>query len=313
MAVLVANVTYLGWATPPGGTTPYWAGCTYPLYTGFLVTNGLAFVLAVLSVSVVTWTPLIAHQRYLRAAQVAGALLLLALAAFMAAFFLSGFVAVNYRAPQPDCATTTCAQGGVKCTLRIQSDPFNSGLNGCGLDSNVVILNSFANLANQTILCYYYSQQIRNQIVANNATQASVLELLNPSSDWQRFTICAPTPRYADLTVPDGTLASVAESGNSLANIVNLPSYVSFSDLRYNCFLTNNTYNTLCEVGQSFNKAVSSSGQYMTIFTASSLGATIFAQSPTAGQVHDVLIGLSIVGGALLALFTVLVLYNRCC
>ncbi|KAL0047471.1 hypothetical protein WJX82_004320 [Trebouxia sp. C0006] len=33
VAVLVANVTYLGWATPPGGTTPYWAGCTYPLYT----------------------------------------------------------------------------------------------------------------------------------------------------------------------------------------------------------------------------------------------------------------------------------------
>ena len=43
-AVLVANVSFLGYVTPPGGPHPYWETCNNHVYVAFLVLNGLAFL-----------------------------------------------------------------------------------------------------------------------------------------------------------------------------------------------------------------------------------------------------------------------------
>lgn len=50
VAVLIANVCYLGYVTPPGGPDPYWATCDYPLFTYFKMLNGSSFVLAVAAI-----------------------------------------------------------------------------------------------------------------------------------------------------------------------------------------------------------------------------------------------------------------------
>ena len=43
-AILVANVSFLGYVTPPGGPHPYWETCNNRIYVAFMVLNGLAFL-----------------------------------------------------------------------------------------------------------------------------------------------------------------------------------------------------------------------------------------------------------------------------
>ena len=43
-AVLVANVSFLGYVTPPGRPHPYWETCNNRVYVAFMVLNGLAFL-----------------------------------------------------------------------------------------------------------------------------------------------------------------------------------------------------------------------------------------------------------------------------
>ena len=114
-AVLVANVTFLGWATPPGGSTPYWQSCNYPIFTAFLILNSVAFMLALAAVVVVTAFPLFLSKKPQHAVALGGILLCWCLVAFIVAFILGGFVTVGYRAPTPDCATIRCSDGGVPC------------------------------------------------------------------------------------------------------------------------------------------------------------------------------------------------------
>ena len=121
VAVLVANVTFIAWATPPGGSAPYWAGCDYPIFTSFLIVNGVAFMLAVASVIVVTAFPLLLKRTPHQAAWWGGILLLLSMIAFIAAFLLAGFVTVSYKAPTPGCASLKCNDGGVMCQMWAQN------------------------------------------------------------------------------------------------------------------------------------------------------------------------------------------------
>ncbi|CAL8467331.1 g6868 [Coccomyxa elongata] len=57
VAVLVANVSYLGYVTPPGGLSPYWESCLYETYIAFLVFNGLAFLFSLGAMGVVIVVP----------------------------------------------------------------------------------------------------------------------------------------------------------------------------------------------------------------------------------------------------------------
>ena len=90
-------------------------GCDYPMFTSFLVVNGVAFMLSVASVIVVTAFPLLLKRTPHQAAWWGGILLLMAMIAFIGAFLLAGFVTVAYKAPNPGCASLVCDDGGIRC------------------------------------------------------------------------------------------------------------------------------------------------------------------------------------------------------
>ena len=155
VSVLVANVTFLGWATPPGGSTPYWQSCNYPIFTAFLILNSVAFMLALAAVVVVTAFPLFLSKKPRHAAVLGGILLCWCLLAFIVAFILAGFVAVGYGAPAPDCAIIRCNAGGIACTVTIGHDSYSPDFvaqyrlpennSYYILDDNVASLNNMAN------------------------------------------------------------------------------------------------------------------------------------------------------------------------
>lgn len=124
-----------------GGSTPYWAGCDYPVYTSFLVVNGVAFMLSVASVIVVTAFPLVLKRTPHQAAGWGGILLLLSMIAFVGAFVLAGFVTVAYKAPVPGCASLGCSKGGIYCDSDAYTD-IDAGVRYYYLDPNVAVLNN---------------------------------------------------------------------------------------------------------------------------------------------------------------------------
>ena len=69
------------------------------MFTNFLIVNGVAFMLAVASVIVVTAFPLLLKRTPHQAAWWGGILLLMAMIAFIGAFLLAGFVTVADAPP----------------------------------------------------------------------------------------------------------------------------------------------------------------------------------------------------------------------
>ncbi|KAL3145896.1 hypothetical protein ABBQ38_015264 [Trebouxia sp. C0009 RCD-2024] len=168
VAVLVANVTFITWSTPPGGPTPYWQGCDYPMFTSFLIVDGVAFMLAVASVIVVTAFPLVLKRHPHQAAWWGGTLLLLSMIAFIGAFLLAGFVTVAYKAPDPGCASLKCQEGGVHCTTYA----YTGAVPGFyWLDPNVAALNNLVSAGNGSYaVCLRYNASV--------ATSAETVTLL---------------------------------------------------------------------------------------------------------------------------------------
>ena len=123
VAVLIANVTYLGYITPPGGTHPTWDGCVYHVFIAFFVLNGLAFIFSMCAIWLMVFVPLrwltpgrpskLGHNTVVwwGAVHVAFAMLCL-----LAAFTTAGLVSVGFHAPDYDCGILHCDSGGVYCT-----------------------------------------------------------------------------------------------------------------------------------------------------------------------------------------------------
>ncbi|CAL8467337.1 g6874 [Coccomyxa elongata] len=57
VAVLVANVAFLGYVVPPGGPHPYWETCNYSAYISFFYFNGFAFLFSLCAVCVMIFMP----------------------------------------------------------------------------------------------------------------------------------------------------------------------------------------------------------------------------------------------------------------
>lgn len=165
VAVLVANVTFIAWATPPGGPTPYWLGCDYPMFTAFLIVNGIAFMLAVASAVVVTAFPLVLSRTPHQAAWWGGILLMLSMLAFIVAFLMAGFVTVGYQAPPPSCSSIRCTEGGIACSF--DSYPSPEGVSQEGevlssvfyMDTNVAALNAISNSTSAGV-CVTYNRSV---------------------------------------------------------------------------------------------------------------------------------------------------------
>ena len=123
VAVLIANITYLGYITPPGGTHPVWEACDYHVFIAFFVLNGLAFIFSMCAIWLMIFVPLrwlspgrpsrLGHSTVVwwGAATVAAAMLCL-----LASFTAAGLVSVGFNAPDYTCGILPCEAGGVYCS-----------------------------------------------------------------------------------------------------------------------------------------------------------------------------------------------------
>jgi len=229
-----------------GGSSPSWAGCDYPIFTSFLILNGIAFMLSVASVIVVTAFPLILNRTPHQAAWWGGVLLLLSMVAFIAAFVLAGFVTVNYRAPNASCASLHCADGGVQCSTYAVS------VNGIGiftLEPNVGVLNNMGS-SNLSPVCVQYnastatSDTITTLYPGNpecpGTTEYSsasdfrnctdVLSLLQ-SAPFQRQVVCMPQSSFPDaLPTADSAGLTIPINSSQLAPYTSLTEFYQASD-----------------------------------------------------------------------------------
>ena len=141
MAVLIANVAYVGYLSTPGGPNPWWADCDYPLFIAFIITNGFALVFSVAAIVAVLLGPyILLRQRRLHWRQPVVNLglchLLCSLASLLAAFALAGFITASVGAPPVSCAKITCDRGGVPCS------PYTKTGSDLVLDPAVAQLNN---------------------------------------------------------------------------------------------------------------------------------------------------------------------------
>ncbi len=122
MAVLVANVTFVAYVTPPGGNQPYWGDCLYKTFVAFVFFNGMAFLGSVATVAIVVVVPWLYPST--KAERVAGAnkwiawglgTLVASFLMFTVAFVLAGLVTGGFKAPPPTCGVLKCKDGGVAC------------------------------------------------------------------------------------------------------------------------------------------------------------------------------------------------------
>ena len=149
VAVLIVNVTYFGWAQPPGGATPSWQGCLYHYLFLFQLLNGIAFVLSMTAVVAVTLLPLTVpmHPRY--AVWCGSILVALSSGVLIAAFMFAGLVSVGYAAPSATCAAIRCNEGGVLCRLAKLPTMFGN-TSVFAMDHNLASLNGLSSPA----LCF---------------------------------------------------------------------------------------------------------------------------------------------------------------
>ena len=125
--VLIMNVAYVGYITTPGGPNPYWAECFYGAYVAYIVLNGFALVFSVAALCAVTWGPLVLMWCKLatwrmQVVNVGLAHLAVSLASLLGAFVCAGFVSASVGAPELNCGSLNCMEGGVPCS------PFTYGL-----------------------------------------------------------------------------------------------------------------------------------------------------------------------------------------
>ena len=124
VAVLIANITYLGYVTPPGGSHPSWEACDYKVYIAFFVLNGLAFIFSLCAIWFMIFMPLqwllapgspsiLRHETIVWWGAVTVGFAMLCL---LAAFTAAGLVSVGFGAPDYTCGILPCESGGVYCS-----------------------------------------------------------------------------------------------------------------------------------------------------------------------------------------------------
>jgi len=309
------------------------------MFTSFLIVNGVAFMLSVASVIVVTAFPLLLKRTPHQAAWWGGILLLMAMIAFIGAFLLAGFVTVAYKAPNPGCASLMCDNGGIRC-MTYASNQVYANVGVYGLDPNVAALNNLVPLGNgSAAVCLQYNVSVATsattttlypampdcpgtsvdtteaqwdscpdvrQLLENATVQQQVVCMpqvsfpqILPTTDYDTFTIPinasalspytsltafysgAPTNYITDLIAPQGT-------NNAL---------VPYAGFTYMChskgYDKKVSFDTLCDTSQYPLLSVTRAGQYMTEFTASANGATVFHADAISTQVATAIEALS--------------------
>ena len=150
------------------------------MFTGFLIVNGIAFVLAVASAVVVTAFPLVLSRTPHQAAWWGGVLLMLSMLAFIVAFLMAGFVTVGYSAPPPSCSSLRCTEGGIACDFQLQPYSYDADGNVLSviflMDQNVAALNALSNSSSAAV-CVTYNQ------IAQHATNSTLMPWL-PDVNW---------------------------------------------------------------------------------------------------------------------------------
>ena len=227
-----------------GGSNPPWIGCNYPLYTAFLIVNGVAFVLSVASTVVVTAFPLVLSKTPHQAVKWGGILLIVSMLSFIAAFLLAGYITVGYKAPAASCSNLLCTEGGIAC--RGQVLPWSedqstfilaqTSMTVFGLDANVAALNSIADHSSIAV-CVTYNKSISygshttllpqfmplSYPVVSQETTDAVAQLYEDFTT-QMLTVCmdrADMPHAIDPNI-DRTTLEVNVSGD----IPDLPEYL---------------------------------------------------------------------------------------
>ena len=321
VATLVASIAFSGWVSPPGGPSPYWVGCSYPVFTAFLIVNGAAFMLSVASVIVITAFPLLLKRTPHQAAWWGGTLLLMSMLAFIAAFVLAGFVTVRYSAPLAGCASLHCKNGGIPCLTEAYT-PQSASYGYYWLDQNVANLNNIIDTSNGTAWCVTYNRSVvigdittRYPAAPNCAydnidgiedTCLAVRQLLEDPVT-QQGTVCMDSADFPGaLNSPDITGLSISIGRaipnltdwfvqNPFSNILSLmdagQGLYAYSELDNVC-ISNAThphmhFDVLCDITMDItsNLSISKSGQYMTEATAASYGATVFNRDSLSKQV----------------------------
>ena len=310
---------------PAGGSDPYWASCSYPLFTAFLIVNGVAFMLSVASAIVITAFPLLLNRTPHQAAAWGGILLLGSLIAFIVAFLLAGFVTVNYNAPVPGCASLSCEDGGISCVV---TSGIGDESGGYFVNADLTKLNLIANNGSAAV-CLRYNASV--------ATNASVMTLVpyyvtcpgtNDNSDDSDFLDCPdvrqllesdrvqqevvcvnednfpnqlPTADLDNYTIPiDPSLLTGytslaqwydADDENYITDLITDGSFqqglFAYASFSYSCYSRGN------DTFKAFNPlcnmdetlAVTRVGTFMTEATASVNGALVFGADATARQV----------------------------
>ncbi len=267
VAVLIANVTFLAWAQPPGGNNPYWQGCNYPYFNIFQLLNGLAFLLSLLAVMTVTFFPLLLKLRsgsvMQQASRIGLALLLLATAAVIAAFMVGALVSINYDAPSPNCAAVPCVGGGVSCTMALLPYKFQDMM-VLVMDPNLVVLNHFGSSQLSPVLCYgnYTAGVSPPGCELSGGCNLKAIEVACgcPSSQVPNWA-CGSLDSSAAANLSSVINFSPADSALqclqrpdatetidvNITDIINQPSVVSYSSLRYFCWNSCYGASSLCD------------------------------------------------------------------
>ena len=144
VAVLITNVAYFGYITPPGGEDAYWVECRYVMFVLYIFFNGFAMVFSTAAIAVVTFGPayLVHVREFLRwrrqVVNVGLGLLFLSLLTLLAAFACAGLIVALVGRPPYNCGYVSCEDGGHNCVL--DTSPA-SGAWGFNLDPQVQYLN----------------------------------------------------------------------------------------------------------------------------------------------------------------------------
>lgn len=247
-----------------GGPSPYWLGCNYPMFTGFLIVNGIAFVLAVASAVVVTAFPLVLSRTPHQAALGGGVLLMLSMLAFIAAFLMAGFVTVGYSAPPPSCSSLRCTEGGVACDLSLQpvyDDAGNVVSVVFEMDTNVGTLNAISDSSSGAV-CVTYNQIVHhannstlmpwlpdvnwtnsNASASSEATEAVARLLQDPVT--QAETVCMDFTNFPVAIDPRADPVTLAVNVPGLPDIPDLGEFLSTNEVTLFDILPNNSFTQL--------------------------------------------------------------------
>lgn len=233
------------------------------MFTGFLIVNGIAFMLAVASAIVVTAFPLVLSRTPHQAAWWGGILLMLSMLAFIVAFLMAGFVTVGYEAPPPSCSSLRCTEGGIACDFTLVPNTRDAQGNVVStyfaMDQNVAALNSISNSSSLAV-CITYNRSVSygefstllpwvpsidyDSSTASSspeAAEAVTLLLMDPLT--QAETVCMDVTQFPDAIDPRADPVTLAV--NVSYNIPDLGAYLTSYEVTLFDLLQNDSFTQL--------------------------------------------------------------------